>query len=150
MADSNTIHLELSNIPAQCVAYNFQKTARVITSFYRRTIAPSGLKGNQFPLLLAIKLSQPISITELAKTLDLDRTTLSRNLKILEKNSYVSLEQSNDHRIRNVQLSGEGEVILNLALPLWQQAQNTIVEKIGKDQWSNLLSSFHDLASIVK
>lgn len=141
---------KLSEIHTQCVAYNLQKTSRLVTSFFRDTISSSGLKGNQFPLLLAIKLWQPISITELSKSLNLDRTTLSRNLKLLEKKGYISLEQNSDHRIRNVLLSDEGEMKLKDAIPLWQKAQDKIIKEFGENEWNNLLNSLQTIANIVK
>lgn len=142
--------MDISAIPPQCVAYNLRKTSRLITSFYRKTIAPSGLKGNQFPLLLAIQLRQPVSITELANSLGLDRTTLSRNLKLLEKQGYITLENNSDHRVRNVQLSQDGEERLGLALPLWQQAQDTVIEQFGEERWGTLLESLHEITEIIK
>jgi DNA-binding MarR family transcriptional regulator len=150
MTDNTSKKIELSEIAAQCVAYNFRKTSRLITSFYRKTIAPSGLKGNQFPLLVALKLRQPISITELASSLELDRTTLSRNLKLLEKHDYIQLKHDNDQRVRNVQLSQAGEEKLALALPLWQQAQDTITKQFGDEQWDTVLESLHEITKIIK
>jgi len=150
MENNKQQHIEISKVPNQCVAYNFRKTSRLITSFYRKTISPSGLKGNQFPLLLAIKLKQPISITELATSLELDRTTLSRNLKLLEKHGYINLEHDSDHRVRNVQLSQNGQEKLDLALPLWQQAQDRITKQFGEERWNNLLESIHEITKIIK
>lgn len=144
-----TMGTDLTNIPKECVAYNFLKTARHLSSFYRKIISPSGLKGNQFPLLLAIKLQEPVPISLLAHSLELERTTLSRNLKRLQANGYIVMESDEDQRVRNVQLSGHGTETLEAALPLWQEAQETIVQQFGEDNWRQMLRSMKELEKIV-
>ncbi|MCB2182154.1 MAG: MarR family winged helix-turn-helix transcriptional regulator [Desulfobulbaceae bacterium] len=140
---------ELSHIPKECVAYNFTKTARHLASFYRKIINRSGLQGMQFQLLLAIRLYEPVSISVLAKKLEIDRTTLSRNLKRLEKNALVNFENAEDQRIHNVQLSESGNKILTSALPLWEEAQNLILDRFGTDNWHQLLDSMNKLERII-
>lgn len=140
---------DLPQIPKECVAYNFAKTARHLSSFYRKTIGPSGLQGNQFPLLLAIKLQEPVPISLLARSLELDRTTLSRNLKRLHANGYITTESDEDQRVRNVRLSEHGTEILETALPLWQEAQDKIVQQFGEENWRQMLQSMKELEKIV-
>lgn len=141
--------LSLSNIPKECVAYNFQKTARHLAKFYRKTISLSGLQGTQFPLLLAIKLNEPVSISSLAQSLELDRTTLSRNLKRLVEKGYVVLVSEEDLRVRNIHLTESGAETLNQALPLWEKAQNKVVKQFGKENWENMLQSMKELEKII-
>jgi len=139
----------LSDVPKECVSYNFQKTARHLTQFYRKTISLSGLQGTQFPLLLAIKLNEPVSISSLAQLLELDRTTLSRNIKRLVEKGYVVLEREEDLRVRNVQLTENGAETLNQALPLWEKAQNKVIEQFGKEKWEKMLQSMKELEKII-
>jgi len=141
--------LSLSDIPKECVAYNFQKTARHFAKFYRKTINLSGLQGAQFPLLLAIKLNEPVSISSLAQRLELDRTTLSRNIKRLVEKGYAALERDEDLRVRNIQLTESGADILNQALPLWEKAQNKVIKQFGKENWENMLQSMKELEKII-
>lgn len=144
-----TMKITLSDIPKECVAYNFQKTARHLIQFYRKTINPSGLQGTQFPLLLAIKLHEPVSISSLAQLLELDRTTLSRNIKRLAENGDAALEREEDLRVRNIRLTAKGAETLNKALPLWEKAQNKIVEQFGRENWENMLQSMKKLEKII-
>lgn len=141
----------LTDISATCVAYNLRKTSRQVTNFYQDVISGSGLQGTQFPLLYAIKLNQPISITELARVLDLDRTTLSRNLKLLEKKAYVFIGTENsDSRLRNVALTALGLQMIEKAMPLWQEAQDRIVEQFGEERWQKMLSWLNEIMTIAK
>lgn len=141
--------VDYSYIPKECVAYNFSKTARHLAGFYRKIISRSGLQGVQFQLLLAIKLYEPTPISVLAKKLEIDRTTLSRNLKRLEKNNLVHFEQGDDQRVYNVQISERGDQILTNALPLWEEAQNKIVREFGIDNWQQMLAAMNKLEKII-
>jgi len=144
-----TMKITLIDIPNECVAYNLTKTARHVTAFYRKVISPSGLQGTQFPLLLAIKLNEPISISALAKILELDRTTLSRNIRRLQDKDYIILEGDGDQRVRKVRLSDNGKKTLNHAIPLWEKAQKIILQKFGEDNWKHLLDSMKEIEEIV-
>lgn len=139
----------MSDIPRECVAYNLMKTARHLSAFYRKTISPSGLQGTQFPLLLAIKLNEPVPISELAEILELDRTTLSRNLKRLQDRGYVILEKDNDQRVRNVRLSENGAEVLKKAIPLWEKAQKAIMQQFGEDNCKHILGSMKEIEKII-
>jgi DNA-binding MarR family transcriptional regulator len=139
----------LIDIPRECVAYNLVKTARHMAAFYRKAIAPSGLQGNQFPQLLAIKLAQPVSVSRLAHILELDRTTLSRNLKRLQDKEYITMTATDDRRIRNVSLSDHGEEILQTALPFWNHAQHTIIEQFGTEKWNSMLQDLKALEQLI-
>ena len=139
----------LIDIPEECVAYNLLKTARHLAAFYRKTIAPSGLQGSQFPQLLAIKLAQPVSVSRLAQTLELDRTTLSRNLKRLQDKEYIIMSTTDDRRIRNVSLSDYGEETLQTALPLWNDAQQTIIDQFGEENRKTMLKNLKKIEQII-
>lgn len=150
MSNDKNSPLNIAAIPSVCVAYNLRKVSRKVTNFYQEKINVSGLQGTQFPLLLAIKLNQPISITELAGILNIDRTTLSRNLKLLEKKGHIFMgAQEQDNRQRTVALTAQGLELFDTALPLWQEAQDDIVSKFGKEKWDqmlNLLTQISDIA----
>src|SRR5919106_5809931 len=74
-------HTELTEVAAGCACRNLRRTARAVTQLYDQTLRPSGLRITQFTLLVAVAISEPVPITRLADALDLDRTTLARDLK---------------------------------------------------------------------
>lgn len=138
-----------ADIGAVCVAYNLRKSSRLISKFYQQVISRSGLQGTQFPLLYAIRRYQPIFIGDLAKLLDLDRTTLSRNLKLLEKKGYITFgSEVSDSRFRSVELTEQGAMMLEKAMPLWQEAQERIVGKFGEQRWQEMLQLLDELSSL--
>ena len=108
-----------------------RRAARVVGNYYDVHLKPSGLKGTQFTLLTAIFLNPSITITLLADQLLLNRTTLNRNLKPLERQGLIRTGSGKDQRTRVLELTPAGRNILQQALPLWLEAQSGIVETLG-------------------
>jgi DNA-binding MarR family transcriptional regulator len=86
-----------------------------------------------FRLLRRIEATKSISITELAEIVGLDRSTLGRNLRVLEKQTLVEIGTGEDARARQVSLTRTGQEKLREAVPLWQQAQQEFSQIIGAD-----------------
>lgn len=91
-----------------------------------------------FRLLKRIDAARVISITQLAEIVGLDRSTLGRNLRVLEKQSLVEIESGKDARVRCVTLTQIGRKKLQEAMPLWRQAQREFSEILGPDAVSVL------------
>ncbi len=119
---------------SHCICINLRHTSQTITQFYDAALEPSGLKITQFSVLKAARYLEPVSISDLADYLGLDRTTLGRNLRILERDKLVALEAGRDHRERVVRVSEQGQVAYRMAYPLWKQAQNKLTQGLGKEQ----------------
>ncbi len=124
----------------RCACGNIRRSDRVITQFYDEILAPSGLNAPQFGLLAALAEAAPITINRLAKIMVMDRTTLTRNLKLLSKQHLVQSEEGEDRRMRLVKLSQEGEQALRRAWPLWQEAQTRIERAFGRERFDALLT----------
>lgn len=118
-----------------CTCFNVRLAARAITQFYNDALAPSDLLSTQFSLLVALKWTNPLSINELASVLGLDRTTLARNLRPLDKRGLVTIQShKSDARIKEVWLTSHGDKALEAALPLWKNAQDQIEQYLGETQ----------------
>ena len=118
-------------IEDSCMGMRVRRAARAVGNFYDLHLKSVGLKGTQFTLLNAIFLNPSITITQLADLLLLNRTTLNRNLKPLERQGFIRTSPGEDHRTRILQLTREGRSILQQALPLWLEAQSGVVETLG-------------------
>jgi DNA-binding MarR family transcriptional regulator len=114
-----------------CMGQRVRRAARVVGNYYDVHLKSAGLKGTQFTLLNAIYLNPSITITQLADLLLLNRTTLNRNLKPLERQGLVLTSPGKDQRTRVLRLTQEGRSILQRALPLWLEAQSGVVETLG-------------------
>ncbi len=126
------------NTPSACHCINLRRAAQVITQLYDEALEPSGLKVTQFSLLRAVKRRGPVSISALAEEVQLDRTTLGRNLHVLEREGLVSFSPGDDQREHTVLLTDKGKAALAAAKPLWEQAQARIDEMLGKEQLETL------------
>ena len=124
----------------RCACATVRRTDRVLTQFYDEILAPSGLYITQFTLLATLSQAAPVTINRLAEIMDMDRTTLSRNLEVLVKQHMVHIEEGEDRRMRQVHLTQEGEQALRRALPLWQEAQARIEHALGRERFDGLLT----------
>jgi DNA-binding MarR family transcriptional regulator len=131
----------LVEVEATCLCLNVRKMARALTHSYETFLQPGGLRITQFSLLVAIALAQNVPLTRLAEVLAMDRTTLARNLKPLEREHLITIEASQeDRRVRLITLTPDGYRLLNEALPRWRQAQTRMTELLGQQQSQTLLA----------
>jgi DNA-binding MarR family transcriptional regulator len=131
---------DLAKLP-QCACFNLRKATRMVTQKYDRVLKPSGVRVTQFTILANIAHHESITVTQLAKALVMDRTTLTRNLRPLEKQKLIAIAPGEDLRMREVRLTAKGRQTLAQAFPLWEKAQTWFVEGMGQPRWQNLLAS---------
>jgi DNA-binding MarR family transcriptional regulator len=124
----------------RCTCFNLRKAARAVTQMYDEFLRPSGLRVTQFSLLMLIRGMGPIRITDLAEEAVMDRTTLKRNIELLEREGLVRIEAGEDARVREVTLAPTAEKRLVEALPLWQRAQAQVTSELGQGRSDRLLA----------
>jgi DNA-binding MarR family transcriptional regulator len=132
----------------ECVCFNLRMATRAITQVYDRAMQPTGLRATQFPILAVLAMGGPSTITNLSQFLVMDRTTLARNLKPLEKRGFISIAKGNDRRTKTVTLTEQGADAISDALPRWEKAQKMVVEKMGENRWQTTLESLRALPSL--
>lgn len=130
---------KLEEVARACACANLRKAARVVTQLFDGVLAPSGLKATQFTLLVTSRLMGETPVGELAGTMAMDRTTLSRNLKPLVREGFLEVRPGEDGRTRLVKVTPEGERALAGAYPLWQRAQEAVFTALGVDRYEALL-----------
>ena len=129
---------EMCRIAAvKCIGMQVRRAARLVSAHYDTWLKPIGLKGTQFTLLNAVFLNPRISIGRLSGQLLMDRTTINRNLKPLERRGLLRSVPGQDLRMRNLVLTRKGEKTLHEAIPLWKAAQAGLEKLMG-----NRLKSF--------
>ncbi|MBC8179736.1 winged helix-turn-helix transcriptional regulator [candidate division KSB1 bacterium] len=133
-----------------CVCYNLRKASRTITRLYDEFLKPSGIQATQLSILLGTKILQPVTLKRLSKASVMDRTTLSRNLKPLEKSRLVRVEPGQDRRERIVTLTDSGEEVLTKAYPLWEHAQDKITDGLNQKGLDTLLSSLSEVVALTR
>jgi DNA-binding MarR family transcriptional regulator len=129
-----------------CVSFNVKRTARAITNLYESALRPAGLRSTGFTILVAVAKFEPIAVGALAKMLVLDSTTMTRNLRLLQKGDLLSISARASRRQRFVTLLPKGRKVLRNCVPLWRQVQKRLVDKIGPDCWRALQDALEKLS----
>jgi len=129
-----------------CACYHLRRTARAITRLYDDFLRPSGLRVTQYSVLIVAKARGPVALTKLAEMTTTERTTLTRNLTILEKKGFIRIEPGMDRRERQVSITEQGQELLIKTMPLWEAAQAHIEKGLGEDRMAGL---FKDLSEII-
>ncbi len=125
-----------------CLLYNIRRASRAFTKIYEAYLAETGLKATQFGVLAAVGSSSEygLSISELAGELSMDRTTLSRNIRPLERDNLIEILPGEDPRAKRLQITEEGKAVLAKALPRWRDAQQYVAKKLGDEHLQALIS----------
>jgi DNA-binding MarR family transcriptional regulator len=126
-----TLHIRDS-----CLCLHVQRAARVLARRFDDALRPLGLTSGQFSLLTSLNRPVAPSIGTVAAALAMDRTTLTANLKPLERRRLVKVVVGkNDKRNHLLQLTGAGHRLLDEALPVWRQTHAAVERRIpGTDR----------------
>ncbi len=123
-----------------CANLHLRQAARVVTDFYNSVMVSTGLHANQFSLLIPPYLNPGLTINRMAEVSGLDRTTLARDLKLLEQRGWIAQQPGQDLRTREIHLTESGRQALLEALPFWEQAQAQVKAALGQDGLDQLFS----------
>jgi DNA-binding MarR family transcriptional regulator len=129
-----------------CLCYKTRMAARAVTRAYDRALRSTGLRITQFTLLVAASMAGGAPLGRLADLLGLERTTLTRNLSVLEREGLIQVTNL-DGRTRNVLIAPAGKARLNAALPLCSRAQEKLRQKFGPEKWDGLQEDLKKLAA---
>nr|WP_312230654.1 MarR family transcriptional regulator [Pseudomonas sp.] len=117
-------------LPTECLCTRLRRASRGVSKLYDDALSGVGLNAAQYSLLRHLqRLDQP-SITDLAEAMGLERSTLGRNLRVLEGRSLVTLQGGTDQRHRLVGLTEAGERLLGDALDAWHGVQVQLKQRV--------------------
>jgi DNA-binding MarR family transcriptional regulator len=127
------------SINAICCCFNLRKVTRAVTQFFDRHLEPAHIRATQFTLLLTLTNAQGKTLTEMAEGLVMDRTTLTRNLKPLERAEFITTVKLDDRRTKGYVLTEKGQMAIEKGTPLWRKAQQHVTQQLGDDRYLRLL-----------
>ncbi|BDP43288.1 MarR family transcriptional regulator (plasmid) [Deinococcus aetherius] len=136
------------NLP--CACSRLRKAARATTRLYDDALRPVGLRITQFNVLSSLAYHGPVTLTRLADDLVLERTTLARDLKPLERDGLITVGVGQDRRSRVVTLTDRGRALLDRAAPLWQAVQHQLALSLGEERLSDLLQELREVVSVTR
>ena len=118
---------------AGCFCLASRQAARKITRLYDSYMQKSGIRATQFTILSQLMLRGEMPIGKLADILGMERTTLTRNLALLEQRKWVSIKPGDDPRSRMIGITAQGRGIVRRGFPHWSQAQAHVGKLLGAD-----------------
>ena len=118
---------------SSCYCIVLRKASRRVTALYDDALAPLGIKIAQFSAMRNINRNAPISLTDLGHKLELDRSTVGRNMKVLERMGLVASVTGVDQREALLSLTTEGGALLERATPIWDEIQVRLEARLGPD-----------------
>ncbi|MDR3415991.1 MAG: MarR family winged helix-turn-helix transcriptional regulator [Nevskia sp.] len=117
-----------------CTCFRLRQLTRRVTQHYDSHLARAGLRVTQYGLLSMLVRTDSMSLSEFAARMEMDRTTLTRNLGPLETAGWVSVTAGKDARSRAVRLIAAGRAVWETAKPHWRQAQDELNAALGTDR----------------
>jgi DNA-binding MarR family transcriptional regulator len=130
----------------RCICSTLRLATRAITKLYGDHLAPAGVNAPQFAQLEALSRLGQATIGKLAAETDLDRSTLGRNVRVLERMGLVELGPGDDERTRVLSLTKTGQRTLARATPLWASVQDAVTMRLGPRRTEQLLDLLGSLA----
>jgi DNA-binding MarR family transcriptional regulator len=134
----------ITDIPCACAAV--RRAARAVTQLYDSWLRTHGIEGPQFSLLAMLDRTGACNQATMGKRFDLDKTTVSRNLKLLKRNGWIEFLPGADARERLVTLTSSGRRQLAAAQPAWRNAQRQLRSSMTAKEWDAIWTTFHTVA----
>lgn len=121
-----------------CHCLSVRQAARYVTQLYDRHLAPLGLRATQYAVLAVLDRTGPLTVSQLALELVMDRTATGRALRPLERDGFILNGPGRDARARALSLTPAGLARLQAAQPAWSQAQSAFEAQYGPSEAEGL------------
>ena len=144
-----TKKLDLSAME-NCVCFNLRWVTRAVTRFFDAEVRRLGVRPTQTPILGALQARDGWSMAELSEWLGMERTTLVRNLRPLQRDGLVRARGGGRGGHVELTITEKGRATLAKAIPAWRAAQDKVVAILGPERWSNLIRDLERIAAELK
>ena len=128
-----------------CFCTTLRRAARRVAESFDAALAPIGINTAQFSLLRSISRAAPVKLTELSRVTELDRSTIGRNVRVLERMGLLTVGRGKDQREATVSLTQAGAQVLDDGAPLWEGVQGQIEARLGPDHADSLRAALNAL-----
>jgi DNA-binding MarR family transcriptional regulator len=130
----------MTDLPCACATA--RQAARVLTQLYDSRLRSTHIEAPQFALMMTLQQQGPCGPVDLGRRYALDKTTVSRNLKLLEHKGWIALSAATDKRKREFILTAAGRKRLTAATAQWKKAQNQLRAAMSPEQWDEMFRVF--------
>ncbi|MBZ0166417.1 MAG: MarR family transcriptional regulator [Candidatus Omnitrophica bacterium] len=121
-----------------CICFNLRKAARAITQIYDQMFREIGLTASQISILTSLRMIGGMSVSQLAQAMATDRTTITRNLKPLQRRRLIEIQVGLDKRSRQIDLTPEGLAQTERSAEIFQQFHHKVCGAVGQERMEEL------------
>ena len=121
-----------------CLCFQVRKAAKLITAVYEKMLKPYALTAPQAAFLNAVHMFGPLTVNELAEALATDRTTLTRNLKILERDGFILVIAGVDRRSKEISVTRKGKDTAVELTDVFKAFQTRLNKEVGQQRITDL------------
>jgi DNA-binding MarR family transcriptional regulator len=129
-----------------CVCFNLRWVTRAVTQFYDAEMRRHGIRPTQGSILASLHGKDSWTMAELSDWLGMDRTTLVRNLKPLQRDGFVTVTGGGRGNLVELSITTKGRKQIEKLTPAWKSAQSAAVKTLGEKRWSAILSDLETAA----
>src|SRR5271169_6209895 len=130
-----------------CLCLHLQRAARAVARRFDQAFRPLDLTSGQFSLMMSLNALDAPSIGYVSALLAMDRTTLTANLKPLERRGLVSVKvDAADRRTRRLALTSAGRALLAAAVPIWRETHAAVESLVGMSDPDRLRADLRALS----
>ncbi len=137
--------LDMSAIE-NCVCFNLRWVTRAVTQFFDAEMRRHGIRPTQGSILLALNAKESWTMAELSDWLGMERTTLVRNLRPLQRDGLAQAVGGGRGGRVELSITAKGRKKIEEARPAWRAAQRAVVKTLGEKRWSVILSDLETAA----
>lgn len=138
------------SVRQNCVCFNLRRVARVVTQFFDGEMRRQGIRSTQGALLFALQSTGISTMADLSEILGMERTTLLRNLRPLQRDGLVSIDGGGHGGPVELSLTVKGRELVEKLTPAWESAQRTVVQVLGEERWTALIADLDKVAAALK
>jgi DNA-binding MarR family transcriptional regulator len=139
----------MNNPTLPCLCGSIRRTARALTQHYELALRPLGLRATQFTILQVLERAGEVSQGHLGQMLALDSTSLTRTLKIMARQRWISERRGEDRRERWLRLAPGGKLLLQRATPVWENVQARLRRRLGGQRWERYLQMANEVTNLI-
>ena len=136
----------LKGVAAECPGFQARATARAVTRYFNVCFKPLGLTAEQFSLLVGIGAAEGTTLVDLADSAGVDATTLSRNVRNLERRGMVRAKGGRGRAGKRLSLTKSGNQRMVDALPAWERAKEELARRLGDENVRSIRQGMAELA----
>src|SRR5918994_454366 len=140
-----TKELDMSAIE-NCVCFNLRWVTRAVTQFYDAEMRRHGIRPTQGTILTSLNAKESWNMAELSDWLGMERTTLVRNLRPLQRDGLVQISGGGRGRLVELAITAKSRKQIEKLTPAWKSAQSAAVKTLGEKRWSAILSDLETVA----